>query len=370
MFYRLFPTLRGHAARHTGPGPLHDVSALMPRYMRSLEVWLLGFCGAYGLLVSSIVTENSQIQLLCLGFIGLAIVRQLQPAATQHQWFWGAMAALALALVVYLHPASGGSSGPYLFLLLLLAMGYPLLMRVSEAAVFGSIILAVYLGSAGWSPSNVNPALVLVRMVLIAGICALSAALGQTLRRSHWLFESLLRDNESGAYNEHGLHFYGRRLLARCNAEGQPLSLALLRMPSGWIPDDSDSSWDLLSPLSRPSGASLHRNKPNDRVRALRDIAHHLARAVPPQCLVVRLANGDWVILAPRTPRERLLGGLIEQFGRPLQIPFGAIRDELFVPITPCVVQASMGVTELDSAVSEAYEIWTRGERSGMVSLE
>jgi hypothetical protein len=368
----LSPITTGRSRSATQAQPM---LALLPRYLRQLETGLLLFCGLYGLLVSQAVTHSSQLQILCLGFIGLGLVRWYVPAGTALQWLMGAFAALGLALVIYLHPASGGVSGPYLFLLLLMAMAYPMAMGEFSALFYGLVMVVVYLAGVWLKPAALSRELVLARTVLISGICFLSAWFGLSLRRSHWLFEALLRDGRSGAYNEQGLSFYGQRMVERSQAAHQNIALALLRMPHGWMPGEISSQWDLLI-TNTPKGASREEvlaegeQSANSLSLALRDMQRQLSAVVGNEGLVARMANGDWVLLVPGMARKRLLEILIHRFGHPLQVPFGNRNDELFVPITPCVLQVDDDTPNLQDTMSRAYSLWQRSERAGTVSLD
>jgi hypothetical protein len=344
-----------------------SISQLLPRHMQPLEVWLLLFCGLYGLLVGAVLGRGLLLQFVCIGFIGLALVRHLQPAQTRRQWLLGAYAAVGLTATILLNPESGGGSGPYLYLLILLATGYPLVMGGRSALVFGASLLAIYFASAWFNQLSVQPAIFGVRAFLIAGICAMSARLGHSLRQSQWLFEILLHDRESLAYNNHGLRFYGERLLRRCEADQQPCSLALLRMPTEWLPAYAMASADMVSVRGTLS--------PNEdlnaaRASALQDMARHLAHALPPKSVVARNSVGDWVLVVPQMARKQLVRGLMLAFGHPLQLPFGNPADEMFVALTPCVVEPGPGLDTLDALIEQAHAIWSRSERVGAVSLE
>jgi hypothetical protein len=346
---------------------------LMPRYLRELETWLLVFCGLYGLLVSRAVTHNTQLLVLCTGFLGLGLLRWLSPSVTARNWLVGAFATLGLAAVIYLHPASGGISGPYLFLLILVAMAYPMAMSEASALGFGAVLLAVYLGSAWLKPSAIKPELMLARAVLLAGICTLSALFGRTLRRSQSLFEALLRDTQTGVLNEQGLNFYGQRMIDRARAKGQSVSLALLRVPNGWLPAEISSRWDVLIAANHSGQVSedaQERQAAQDMLSsALQDMAQQLIQAMGSRCLIARMRNGDWVLMAPNSTRKKLLDVLVARFGHPLQVPFGPSKDELFVPITPCVVELDPSNPHIDAMLTYAYTLWQRSERVGTVSL-
>jgi hypothetical protein len=350
---------------------------LMPRYLRQLETWLLMFCGFYGLLVSRAVTHSTQLLVLCAGFLALGLLRWLSPAVTARHWVLGAFATLGLAAVIYLHPASGGISGPYLFLLILMAMAYPMAMSEATALGFGGVLLAVYFGSAWLKPSAIRPELVLARAVLLTGICTLSALFGRNLRRSQWLFESLLRDTKSGVFNEQGLNFYGQRMIDRASAKGQPIALALLRVPNGWLPAEMNSRWDLLIAAKHSDEPSedaqdqRERNTANRMLtRALQDMAQQLIAAVGSRCLIARMRNGDWVLMAMNTTRKKLLNTLVSRFGHPLQVPFGQPKDDLFVPITPCVAEVDPANPHMEATLAYVYSLWQRSEHAGTVSLD
>jgi hypothetical protein len=344
-----------------------SISQLLPRHMQPLEVWLLLFCGLYGLLVGAAMGRGVFLQFMCMGYIGLALVRHLQPAQTRRQWLLGAAAAVGLTATIFISPESGGGSGPYLYLLILLATGYPLVMGGRSALVFTLSLLTVYFASAWFHPLSVPLPLFGVRAFLIAGMCVMSARLGHSLRQSQWLFEILLHDRESLAHNNHGLRFYGERLLRRCQADRQPCSVALLRMPAEWLPACAVASADLVSVRGTLSPNEDHNDA---RASALQDMARHLARALPPKSVVARTGQGgDWVLVAPQIARKQLVRDLMVAFGHPLQLPFGKPADEMFVAVTPCVVEAGPGMDTLDALIEQAYSLWSRSERVGTVSL-
>jgi hypothetical protein len=344
----------------------HTITELLPRHMQPLETWLLLFCGLYGLLVGAALSRGLYLQLMCVGFLGLAVVRHLQPAQTRRQWLVGAYAALGVTATIFISPESGGGSGPYLYLLILLSIGYPLVMGGRSAVIFGLCMLAIYFGSAWFNPLTVSPKLFGVRAFLIAGICALAARLGHSLRQSQWLFEIMLHDRESMAYNNHGLRFYGERVLRRCVADKQACSLALLRMPHEWLPAHAVASAELISVRGT---LSPNENLNDVRASALQDMARHLAHALPPKSVVARNSAGDWVLVVPRVARKQLIRDLMLAFGHPLQLPFGQHSDEMFVVLTPCVVEVGPGLDTLDALFEQAHAIWSRSERAGTVSL-
>ncbi len=212
-----------------------DLDRLVPRKYETLEVWLLLFCGGYGLLVSMAVVGGArEAALACVTMLCMAVWRRFHPARNQTQWSIGAGLALLMVAWIYADPRSGGSTGPYLFLLILLSMTYPLLMDTTGAAVFAVAVLAIYL-VAGWSRKGaVGQELFFARSILLAGMCSMSWRFGSVLRHAETNIDRLRRDMSSMAYNEHGLARYGGRLLAQCNSEAQPCTLVLLPLPQDW----------------------------------------------------------------------------------------------------------------------------------------
>ena len=203
--------------------PPAEMLRLLPRSFDSLEVWLLIFCGVYGFLVSVLVLPGSgELKLMCIGFMLLAVIKRVKPARTKNQWLWGAAVPLLLSTLIYIDPNSGGSSGPFLYLMLLLAMGYPLLMELPAASVFGLVLVGIYYLGLSRHGFAVPQELTLLRGVLLSGVTFLSSRLGAVLRRSEEMMDAMRRDNQSLAYKEHGLAYYGSRLIRSCKLKNTP----------------------------------------------------------------------------------------------------------------------------------------------------
>jgi hypothetical protein len=332
---------------------------LVPRKFESLEVWLLLFCGVYGLMVTALVLKGARDTMLaCVALIGMAIWRRYHPARNQMQWAIGAAVALTVVAWIYADPRSGGSTGPFLYLLILMAIGYPLLMDTPVLLVFMLALLALYFVSGSGKAAPVQQELFLLRGAMIAGMCGIAGRFGMVLRQAEQGIDNLRRDKASLAYNEHGLARYGARMLQSCAAEMQPCTLVLLPLPSDWHDAIDVSGYG--SDYSAKHSLTLQN-------RALRDMALHLTLTLPAEAIVSRNANGDWVVLVPWLERPAVLNMLESRFGRPMQVPFGPRADEMFVPLTPCAVVSSGSDDSLEKMVARAQDIWLRGVRTGVV---
>ncbi len=335
------------------------LSRLVPRKFESLEVWMLLFCGVYGLLLSLTVLGGSRdTTLACVGLMCMGIWRRFHPARNQQQWALGAIAATSLVAWLYVTPHTGGSAGPYLYLLLLFAVCYTLLMDTPSSAVFTVALLVLYFAS-GWSNhATVGIELFVMRGVLIAGMCGLSSRFGTVLRQAEHGIDKLRRDTASLAYNEHGLERYGSRLLDICNAEAQPCTLVLMPLPTLWHEAINVSGKG--SEYSTTHFAQLHN-------RALRDMALHLTLCLPQDAIISRNARGDWVVLVPWLEAQSVLTRLELTFGRPMQLPFGPRQEEFFVALSPCAVMCRGSSDSVTSMHARAYDIWLRGVRTGAI---
>ena len=331
-----------------------EMRRMLPRSFDSMEIWLLMFCGLYGLLVCSFILIGvSELKLMCIGFLLLAIAKRYKPARTKNQWFLGALLALLLTACIYMAPSSGGSAGPFLFLLLLMAMGYPLLMDKRMALAFGLVLVSVYYLSAAKEGGGAARNLLLLRGLLLGGICFMSARFGAVLRQAEETMDSMRRDKESLVYNEHGLNHYGERLVERCERNASPCTLVLLRMPMSWLSDVTHEQDPLL--LNQ-----LH-------VSAVKDIAANIHSLAPQGSLLARSSEYDWVLLVPGMNRASAIDLLVAKFGRPLQIPFGLKQLEWFVAITPCAVEVTEEYPTVSLMLNCAETIWERGFNTGVV---
>ena len=336
------------------PQPPAEMLRLLPRSFDSLEVWLLVFCGVYGLLVSTFILPGAgELKLMCIGFMLLAVIKRLKPARTKSQWLWGAAAALSLAALIYLDPNSGGSSGPFLYLMILLAMGYPLLMELPAASVFGLVLVGIYFLGLARSGYAAPRELLLLRGVLLVGITFLSSRIGAVLRGSEEIMDAMRRDSQSLAYNEHGLAYYGSRLIRSCTFNNSPCTLVLLRMPMDW-------TQDVMSGVDAVQKKDIH-------TLALQDIAANIAQLAPQGSLLARTAELDWALVVPGMTSNEAVSHLVSRFGRPLQIPYGLKEDEWFVAITPCAVQMSDEYRSLAQLLVRAQQVWERGFNTGAV---
>ncbi len=332
---------------------------LVPRKFETLEVWLLLFCGVYGLLVTALVVHGARdIMLACVALIGMAAWRRYHPARNQTQWAIGAAVALLMVAWIYVDPRSGGSTGPFLFLLILMAIAYPLLMNTTWLCLFTLAVLALYFVSGWRRAPGLQPELFVLRGLLLLGMCTLSGRFGQVLSQVELGVDRLRRDKASLAYNEHGLSRYGARLLQVCMQETQPCTLVLLPLPSHWHEPIDVSGHG--SDYSAKHSLTL-------QSRALRDMALHLTLALPADAVVSRNASGDWVVLVPWLERHAVLGMLEGRFGRPMQLPFGPRSEEMFVAITPCAVVGGSSDDSIEKMVARAQDIWLRGVRTGAV---
>lgn len=332
---------------------------LVPRKFESLEVWLLLFCGVYGLLLTAFVVGGARnILLACAALLCAAAWRRYRPARNQQQWATGALLAILAAGWILLDPRSGGGAGPFVVLLMMMAMCYPLLMSGPVFTLFMAGMLAVYL-AVGWQDVlAVSPAKYILQGLLIAGMGAVSWRFGRVLGQAEQGIDRLRRDVASMAYNEHGLARYGARLLHQCAQQAQPCTLVLLPLPHHWHDALDVSGYG--SDYSAKHSLSLQNG-------ALREMALHLTQAMPNDALVSRNASGDWVVLVPGLERLPTLARLEKSFGRPVQLPFGPREQEYFVAITPCAVVSSGSDDSLEKMVARAQDIWLRGVRTGAV---
>lgn len=334
---------------------------LVPRKFESLEVWLLMFCGVYGLLVTALALHGArEIMLACTGLIGMAVWRRYHPARNQTQWAAGAAVVLLLVAWIYVAPRSGGSAGPFMYLLLLMAVAYPLLMDTALLVGFTVCLLAVYFATGWQGPGPQLTEVFVLRGVLLAGMCVLSGRFGVVLRQVELSVDRMRRDVASLAYNEHGLARYGARLLRLCAQESKPCTLALLPLPSAWH--------DAIDVSGRSSDFSAKYSLQLQN-QALRDMALQLSTALPGDAVVSRNAQGDWVVLVPWLERLPVVHMLEEAFGRPVQLPFGPRQQEMFVAITPCAVVSEGEDDSLEKMVARAQDIWLRGVRTGAVNV-
>lgn len=355
-FFKRFssPKSTGGFASTLLPQPSAEMLRLLPRSFDSLEVWLLVFCGVYGLLVSTFILPGAgELKLMCIGFMLLAVAKRFKPARTKTQWLWGAMAALLLSALIYLDPNSGGSSGPFLFLMILLAMGYPLLMEPPAASIFGLAVVLIYYLSISRHSYTISRDLMLLRGGLLAGICFLSARYGAVLRRSEEIMDAMRRDSQSLAYNEHGLAYYGGQLIRSCKLGNSPCTMVLLRMPMDWI-------LDVMSDMGPVLQKNVH-------TLALQDIAAQISQSAPQGSLLARTSELDWVLVVPGMNSNDAVGHLVSRFGRPLQIPFGLKDDEWFVAVSPCAVQVNDEYHSVARLLVRAQQVWERGFNTGVV---
>jgi hypothetical protein len=333
---------------------------LVPRKFETLEVWLLLFCGVYGLLVALAVVGGARdAALACVALLCMGVWRRFNPARNQTHWMLGAMLALLIVTCIYVDPRSGGSTGPFLFLLLLMAMGYPLLMDTPGLTVFTIAMLLLYFATGWQRRMVVGQELFFARGALIAGMAVLSGRFGSVLRQAEHRIDDLRRDNTSLAYNEHGLERYGARLLQLCAKELQPCTLMLLPMPASWH--------DPINVSGRGSEFSASRSAQLQQ-RALRDMALHLTLTFPTEAVISRNHQGDWVILTPWMDQQTALNRIEVAFGRPVQLPFGPREDEMFVAITPCAVVSRGSADTIGAMHARAQDIWLRGVRTGAVA--
>ncbi len=337
------------------------LATLVPRKFEAFEVWLLAFCGLYGLLVTAVVTHSSASTFAACGaFLAMAVWRYYRPARTQKQWMLGAFMALAIVGGIYADPSSGGSVGPYLYLLLLMAVVYPLLMDSTFALVYAVCLILLYFFAGQHRLGEVSKELFLLRAVLLMGLCALSTRFGVIMRQVEHSVERLRHDIASLAYNEHGLVRYGSRSLTLCHQTAKPCTLVLLCMPRDWF-----------SPLHMGGNSSDYSAKesPKVQIQALRDMEHSLSSALPGDALVARSQQGDWVLLVPGLNRLAVITKLEKTFGRPIQLLFGPRSEEMFVALTPCAVESMGSDDRIDKMLARAYDIWQRGVRTGAVDL-
>lgn len=335
-----------------------DAQQLMPRRFEALEAGILLFGGGYGLLVTLLLLKAALVPaLLCAALMALGVIRWRHPVRSARQWSMDALIALALAAALFADPRTGGGAGPFLFLLLLFAVSFPLLMKTRMAIVFAALLLTVYFASGQQPGWPISPALFGLRGALLLGFCALSASFGAVLQRSEQTVDELRHDLESGAFNEHGLRRYGQPLLSHCQSAGKPFCMAYLNMPLDWTQQIIEARH-----FVNPHPLEMRKL----RAQALSEMLHTLNTQLSADCLVGRDAQGDWVILMPGQTSEQALLDLERAFGRPLQINFGPRMDEMFVSMMPCVVQAQEG-ERLLHLHARATDIWHRGVMSGAV---
>jgi hypothetical protein len=335
------------------------LASLVPRKFETFEVWLLVFCGLYGLLVTAVVTHSSLSTLIaCAVLLCMAVWRYYRPARTQKQWMLGAFLALLCVGSIYADPSSRGSVGPYLYLLLLMAVAYPLLMDSSFAVVYTICVMLLYFFAGQHRLGEVSKELFLLRAVLLLGLCGLSARFGMVMRQVEHSIERLRHDIASLAYNEHGLVRYGSRLLTLSHQAGKPCTMVLLCMPHDWF-----------NPLHMGGNSSDYsaNQSPKVQTQALRDMERSLSTALPGDALVARSQQGDWVLLVPGLNRLAVITKLEKTFGRPIQLLFGPRSEEMFVALTPCAVESTGSDDRIDKMLARAYDIWQRGVRTGAV---
>lgn len=331
---------------------------LIPRRFEAIEAANLIFCGVYGFLVAVFLLKSALLPMVLSGaLLAFGALRWRYPVRSKLQWVIDALIVLAVVACLFMDRRTDGGAGPYLFLLLLSAMMFPLLMDFSRALSYGALLLVVYFVVGRETAWNALPAQYVLRGVLIAGVCVLATGFGHILQRSEESLDQLRRDLESGAYNEHGLLRYGKPALLHCQQQGKPLSMAYLNMPLDWAQQIIEAKH-----FVNPRPIELRQL----RSQALAEMFESLCMALPANCLVGRDAQGEWVIVMPGISSQEALLMLESSFGRPLQINFGPRDDEMFVSMMPCVVEAQKGESLLHMH-ARATDIWNRGVISGAV---
>jgi GGDEF domain-containing protein len=344
-------TLHKHAAGQ-------HAQRLMPRKFEGLEAATLLFCGIYGLLVAMLLLKAALGPvLLSLALLAAGAWRLRYPVRSKLQWSIDALVVVLITAALFADSRTGGGSGPYLFLVLLFAMTFPLLMEASSAVLFTGLLLAVYFVFGRSTAWVVQSELFVLRGVLIAGLCLLSMQFGQVLRRSEETVEQLRHDLESGAFNEHGLRRYGQPLLRHCRGAGKPFCMVYLNMPLDWTQQIIEARH-----FVNPHPIEMRQL----RAQAFSEMLHTLSAHLSADCLVGRDAQGDWVILMPGQTSQQAILALESAFGRPIQINFGPRADEMFVSMMPCVVEAQEGEGLLHLH-ARATDILNRGVMSGAV---
>lgn len=335
-----------------------DAPKRLPRKFEGLQAAMLMFCGAYGVAVDLLVLQAAWLPLIMsVSLFAFGALRWVEPARSKLQWALDALFAWIVLCAIFADASTGGSAGPYLFLAVLFAMTFPLLMDTGTAVIFGIALLAAYFGLGKNAVLQVPPAVFALRGVLIAGICMLSARFGHVLRQSESGVEQLRRDIESDAYNEHGWHHHGEIALKKAWLANKPFSLVYLSMPPDWTYQIIEAK-GFVSPKPHLLRAL--------RAQALQQIAQSLSMALPSDAIVGRDMQGDWVLLLPQVSRQDALLRLERRLGRPLQINFGAKSDETFVVLMPCVVEAGEKESLVDLH-ARAVDIWNRGVHTGAV---
>jgi GGDEF domain-containing protein len=330
------------------------------RRFHGLESAVLLFCGAYGLLVAMLLLPGVwHVGAMSVLLMVFGVLRLRWPSRSKLAWSADALLALGVLMLIFMEPRTGAGSGPYLFLLILFAITFPLFMEGSHALLYASLLLVVYFafGRGQSNATQVSVMLFAVRGVLISGLALLSARFGWVLRQHEASSDQMRRDLDSGTYNEHGWLYFGQKALQRCQRANLPFTLAYLNMPPDWVQQIVEARG-----FKSPRPAHLRQL----RVQALHEMAQHLTDAVAADCYIGRDTCGDWLILMPEQTNQQALQGLELHLGRPAQINFGPRRDDMFVSLYPCVVQAEPNES-LQDLHARAVDIWQRGVQSGAV---
>jgi hypothetical protein len=342
----------------TFQGDSQKTHRLVPRKFEKIESWLLMFAGAYGLLVGAVMLRAALWPMLLCGLlIGFGVVRWRWPVRSKRQWVIDALCAVALVAALFADQRTGGGAGPYLFLILILAMGFPLMLETRSALMFGGLLLLVYFAFGRSAPWSAPTALFVLRGVLIAGIGYLSNQFGKVLRQTEDHIDDLRRDPESQSYNLHGLRRYGQQALDQCQAQDRPLSLMLLPMPPQWT-----SEIAAVHGFMNPHPLEMLEL----RCQALRDMATNLQAALPSETIVGRDMQGDWVLIFSKLTSQQALKKIEGALGRPVQLLYGPPAYEQFICLMPCVVQSQPN-EDIQSMYARARDIWSRGQHTGVV---
>jgi GGDEF domain-containing protein len=340
--------------------PARSVNANLERKLQDIEAALLLFCGVYGLLVTAVIFQwLLGPTLICTAFVAIGLWRWRYPARSKLARVLDMIACLCLLSALFFDPRLGASAGPYLFLVLLFAMAFPMMLELGDAALFSLLLLAIYVCAGRAGQALQLSGVFGLRTFLVLGICSLSVFFGQRLRHIFGKTELLRLDLQSGAYNEHGWLHYGERLLKECRLAGEALSIALIPMPSLWQ-EQLVAEYGLMN--AQPQ--RLHQLKEN----ALKGMATGFSTALSPRSLVGRDSHGHWVLIAPDTARQELLQRLEKRFGRPLQVEFGPVELEMFVGLQACVVECQ-AQESIMTAYARAIDIWGRARRTGVAEV-
>jgi GGDEF domain-containing protein len=304
--------------------------------MRRLEPWVAWSIGLYTAWIALFAYPDLPALWLFVVYAGLiGKWCEVRPPRVQSEMFARGAALVAGAYVLHTLTSAeiGGPGGIFFFWLSITTLYYAFMLKPGWALAIVAIAVVEYVVSNLQSSRSESLSVMMAHLgFLLVFPLAVAMKFGAVMRRPDEAIEQSRLDRFTGLYNKLGLLEHGDELLAACQRERKPVTLAMF-------------DFEDLRELREVYGRKLGRKVLNRVVRKLLAVAGERG-------LAGRTGPTEFTLMLPGLSRDKALQAIAREFGNPPRIEFDFGGEEIV--LMPTLVAES--ATLQDASLGDLYD--------------